>query len=132
MVLAAIVGLLGLVAGLAVAAPASAGEAVCIQAGWGSQACVSGWQGLDEAVFDGYVTDATDNGLATELIVYAYQADGTLATFTVSAFAPDSDWVNFTRYLNGQWFSFTLVLCEIDPWHRWVGECENGGSGYIT
>ena len=129
MVLAAVVGLLSLVAGLAVAAPASAGEAVCMQAWWGSQACVSGGQGLDEAVFEGYVTDGTDNGLATTLLVYASRADGSLETFSVSA---DSAGVDFTRFLNGQWFSFSLQLCEIDPWHRWAGECENGGYGYIT
>src|SRR3954470_8806125 len=112
----ATVGLLGVVAGLAVVSPAWAGEAACAEESFG-YTCVSGTQHLDGVQIEGYVTDVTEDGTVTTATVYVEDDDGWHEVGTFTASSPEQDRVDFTRYRPGQARWLDVLLCRHDPYH---------------
>ena len=102
---AAATSLLGVVAGLAVSTPAFAGQG-CVESHFG-HACVTASQHLDEAYFDGYVTDVTDDDFVAQVTIYVDGAD--LGTVTAPA--------TFSKFVFGQADTVQLLLCNHNKWY---------------
>jgi hypothetical protein len=114
-IIAAVIGVLGVVASIAVALPASAAARQCVRARFGT-ACVTPVQHTDGAAFDGYVTDAVSDDESSVATIWGFipQFNEWRDLFIFVAHRPEQPTTPIHEFVPGRVDWMLLELCRVN------------------